>query len=272
MKFRFALVLPLLVLCLLLIAPVFAQTTLTGGQTTVRFGIVALNYDSSMLGAVYGHNEVAIAPDPKNPMPPGSVTPAYTALSFFIPGSQQSVDLNSAPALLVYSVDNINALGDANFSDALAQIKGLDLKADSNSFAGVDLTGKTGLPYLPPQDATQVMRILPAVITNDGLSGVRYYTYFSQSINPIMDDQIWYTFQGLTADGKNYVAFSYPVLTDQLPTEVPANFDYATFSAGYKNYLSSTFGMLQALDPDTFTPTATSLDRMMNSIKITPPK
>jgi len=269
MKSRFALVLPLIVLCLLLIAPVFAQDALTGGPSTISYQNISLTYDSSILGAVYAHSEVAVPPDPNNPVPPGTVTPAYTAFSFFIPASQQSVDLSSAPALVVYKTADIDALGDPNFSDALTKFKALDLTGDASKLAGLDPTGASGLPYLPPQDATQVMRFQPKVIKTDAVSGVRYFAYFSQSVNPIMDGQIWYTFQALSADGAHYIAFSYPVLTGQLPITLPTDFDYGNFSAGYNDYLTTTFHSLSALNAESFTPAASALDALVSSVKIT---
>jgi hypothetical protein len=267
MKSRIVLLLLLLGLALL-VAPVLAQDALTGGASTISYHEIALTYDSSILGAVYAHDEAAVPPDLNNPMPPGSVTPAYTAFSFFIPGSQQSVDLANAPALVVYATADIEALGDPNFSDALTRLKGLDLSKDTASLAGLDTTGGSGLPYLPPQDATQVMRFLPKVITSDTLSGVRYFAYYSQSVNLIMDGQIWYTFQGLSADGANYIAFSYPVTTGQLPTSIPADFDYSGFTAGYNDYLATTFKTLNVANAETFAPAVSALDAVVASVAI----
>ncbi|MEO8394825.1 MAG: hypothetical protein ABI700_17655 [Chloroflexota bacterium] len=269
MKSRFALVLPLFILSLLLISPVLAQDApLTGGASTISYHDISLTYDSSLLGAIYPHDEAAFPPDPNNPMPPGSVTPAYTAFSFFIPGSQQSVDLLSAPALVVYTTADIDALGDQNFSDALTALKGLNLKGDPKQLAGVNTTGTSSLPYLPPQDATQVMRFLPKLIKDDTLSGVRYFAYYSQSINLIMEGQIWYTFQGLSADGTRYIAFSYPVTTGQLPVGIPSDFDYSAFSAGYNDYLSATFRSLNGANADNFAPSASALDALVSSVVI----
>ncbi len=237
--------------------------------TTVNFDNITLAYDPGMFGAVYPQVEPAVPPDPNNPMPAVSITPAYRSLTFFQPSPDHGINLYTAPTLRVYATADIQALGDPYFAQTLAAMQQMVMQQGSVAgMAGVNTTGHDGMPYLPAVNATQVMRMQPQFIQTKSLSGVRYFTYYSQGINPITDGEIWYTFQGLAADGAAYVAFTAPVMTNLLPGAVPANLDYNAFSAGYTNFLQSTFQALNSADANTFSPSVSALDTFVSSISI----
>ncbi|HRW10623.1 MAG TPA: hypothetical protein P5121_36215, partial [Caldilineaceae bacterium] len=62
------------------------------------------------------------------------------------------------------------------------------------------------LPYLPLVNAAQVMHAQAQYIEFDGGTGIRYLTAFHQAAFPISNADLLYTFQGLTDDGRYYVA------------------------------------------------------------------
>jgi hypothetical protein len=266
MKIRCALLLALLGLCCWLIAPAVAQNS---ALTTVSFNGINVTYDAALMGAVYPQAEAAVPPDPKNPMPAGAVTPAYNALTFFQPSSDHGVNLYTAPMLRVYTTADIQALGDPYYAQTLAALQQLVTQPDSaGAMMGVNPNGQDSMPYLPAIEATQVMRMQPQFIQTRSVSGVRYFTYYSQSADPITDGQIWYTFQGLAANGAAYVAFTAPVMTGVLPSDISANFDYNAFSADYTNFLQTTFDTLNSADANTFSPSVSALDAFISSISI----
>lgn len=79
-----------------------------------------------------------------------------------------------------------------------------------------------GLPFLPWVNMKQAFCAQPQLIEFAGGKGIRYITYYTQGPNPVLDGQVFYTFQGLTQDGQYYVSALFPVQTGIFPTEAPA--------------------------------------------------
>jgi hypothetical protein len=86
----------------------------------------------------------------------------------------------------------------------------------------------------------------------------------------VANDALFYTFQGLTDDGRYWVAVYYPVATPILPKtvqEAPELKDAKAFDAHFKAYLQKTVHALE--DPKTvYTPDLAKLDAMVRSIEI----
>jgi len=257
MRIRNALVLSLLMLCLLLIAPAAAQE----GLATISFNGVSVTYDPALLGAaVFAGVQSAVAPDPNNPMPPGSVTPASTAILFYQLGLPVPDDIYFSSGLHVYRTADIETLGDERFAAELAAFRNLDLTADPASLTGT-------LPYLPVQPTVQALHAQAKVITTDTLAGIRYIGYSTLGVEPISEGNIWYTFQGMTSDGLYYVAFRYPVYTGVLP-EVPADYNEAAFEDGYEAYLQTVIDALNNADGEMFVPALSVFDALVSSIEV----
>lgn len=125
------------------------------------------------------------------------------------------------------------------------------------------------LPYLPLQNAAQVFHSQLAYLTFANGAGVRYVTVFAQGVNPITNQEIIYTFQGLTDDGQFYVAAFFPVTTAVLPDTVQVE-DWDAFHANYDTYISETTADLDQLPPTAFTPELTLLDALVTSLRIEP--
>ena len=73
------------------------------------------------------------------------------------------------------------------------------------------------LPYLPLYNAGQVMHAQVKFLDFQSGSGVRYLTQFDQALLPINNDELLYTYQGLTSDGRFYVAAVLPVKAGPAP-------------------------------------------------------
>jgi hypothetical protein len=86
---------------------------------------------------------------------------------------------------------------------------------------------------------------------------------------PINNYELIYTDQGLTDDGKYYVAAVLPVNNPSLPADgnVTGN-EPPEFTSDFPTYLTN---VVQALNPqaaNTFTPDLTQLDALMSSLEI----
>ena len=126
------------------------------------------------------------------------------------------------------------------------------------------------MSYLPFYNAAQVMHTQVAYLDFKNGRGVRYLTQFDQAVLPINNYELHYTFQGLTSDGKYYVAAVLPVNLAELPSDasVDLNNPPTNFMEDFPKYLSDTVDMLSGQPASAFTPDLGQLDAMMASLEI----
>lgn len=128
------------------------------------------------------------------------------------------------------------------------------------------------IPVFPPLgDTVQDLQAQVSYLDFAGGSGVRFITHFAPEASPITNDAIFYTFQGLTADGRFYLAFYQPISTSALPDtfdESPAAADYDTFAANFENYLAETRQTLNDLPATAFEPDLAQLDALIESLQL----
>ena len=79
---------------------------------------------------------------------------------------------------------------------------------------------KGEIPILPPADAGQILKARVKLLRFHGGKGFAFLTTYAQDINPVVNDALFYTFQGLTDDGRYWVAVYYPVAASVLPKSV----------------------------------------------------
>jgi hypothetical protein len=99
--------------------------------------------------------------------------------------------------------------------------------------------------------------------------GLRYLTQFDQAFIPINNYELIYTYQGLTSDGKYYVAAVLPVTHPSLAADasVTGN-EPPEFTSDFPTYLTNVVASLNPQAADTFTPDLTQLDAMMSSLEV----
>ncbi|MBX3056392.1 MAG: hypothetical protein KF770_07965 [Anaerolineae bacterium] len=127
----------------------------------------------------------------------------------------------------------------------------------------------TPMPFLPQFNAQQVMHThLQYLDFQDG-QGLRYLTQYDQAFIPINNYEMIYTYQGLTSDGKYYVAAVLPVNHPILPTDaaVTGN-EPPEFTSDFPTYLANVVASLNPQAANTFTPNLTQLDAMMRSLEV----
>lgn len=167
------------------------------------------------------------------------------------------------PTLNVYPVQDFTELNPAA-RDFITELQ-LILKEQPTDFA------EQVIPVLPLFNAAQVFRTHVDYLEFTNGRGIRFVTYYSQSVNPIANTELFYTFQGLTDDGHYYVSAIWPVSVPLLPDEPEAIEDYDAFAENYDNYLQELITGLEALSADEFIPTLTSLDNIVQSIDVMRP-
>jgi hypothetical protein len=160
--------------------------------------------------------------------------------------------------------------GFVNQSQALTRL--LQSGVDADRCAEPLMDYESALPFLPWTNAKQALCAQPKVVEFAGGKGIRYLAYYAQDPSPALDSQIFYTFQGISADGQFYVSAFFPVQTGIFPTQPPAcpqcgdpTYDpFVEWAAVLKEQLSQ----LNAQAEDDFSPALLRLDELIKSITI----
>lgn len=125
------------------------------------------------------------------------------------------------------------------------------------------------LPFLPIPNAEQMFHAKEDYLLLPNASGIRYLTQHAQGFTAVANDTLYYTFQGISSDGKFLITAQFPVGHASLPEEglVPAE-DMQTFVDNFEKYYSSIKEDLNAQPLESFIPDITKLDAMIESIII----
>ena len=126
------------------------------------------------------------------------------------------------------------------------------------------------LPLLPPFNAAQMFYAQPEFLEGDGGQGIRFVSQYSQARVPANNHELFYTYQGLTDDGRYYVSVILPVFAPFLPDQAEMPEDPESFDAGFEGYVADVVDQLNALDAGDFVPSLDALDAVVRSISVSP--
>lgn len=126
------------------------------------------------------------------------------------------------------------------------------------------------IPTLPQVEAVQILKARIKLLSFHGGKGVAFLTAYAQEPVPVANDALIYTFQGLTDDGRYWVALYYPVSASVLPKTLmdsPELKNQRDFEEHFGVYIEKTARALE--DSKTvFTPDLAKLDALVRSIEI----
>jgi len=122
------------------------------------------------------------------------------------------------------------------------------------------------LPFLPTFNAGQIFHTALRYVDFANGRGLRYLTQYAQAIYPVTSKYLFYTYQGISNDGRFYVAAVLPVAHPILPDESAYTIDEA-FVNNFSNYLADVARDLAAQPPESFSPSLTALDQMMATLQ-----
>lgn len=239
--------------------PVFAQEP----THTLRYDDFRFSYESSVATSV---NVFNFAGDATDLQQPGGPEAAHTEFLLY---SQLPVPayFDAAGYIRVYELAALNT-----YPEQPAVVQQLQtLLTDRPNLAAymvADETNQFALPFLPLQPASQVLRSNAQYIENDTIAGIRYISAYRQDVSPLLASDFWYTFQGLSKDGRYYISAVFQADTALFPAEFPADFDEAAFGAGLTAYLNESIATLNAAQPTDFAPSLTSLDAIVQSFTV----
>ena len=108
---------------------------------------------------------------------------------------------------------------------------------------------------------------------------VRVLTEYGQSFGLVNNHGMFYHFQGLTSDSKYYIIAILPITSPMLVSDdnpespVPSDgvpFNYSDPNFDFPGYMNAVSAKLNTAAPETFSPTMTTLDALIQSIQVTP--
>ena len=132
------------------------------------------------------------------------------------------------------------------------------------------------LPFLPFVNAGEAFHAQMHFVNFKNGSGLVYLTQFDQAPIPINNHEIFYTYQGLSQDGKYFISATFPVNAAFLPTDgaqntaTPADgipVDWNNFE-NFPNYMTAVTQKISTTDPNAFMPSLPMLDALIRSIEI----
>jgi hypothetical protein len=233
-------------------------------STPVQHGGVSFKVNSALAESVWPE---AIPARPLSPAGPGwDVWPEH--IRFTLAGPREQIDpehmrigVGAQPQIMVYPAEEFAAMSES----ARAQIEALQALLESRP-ADADHE----LPRLPLINAAQVFHAQVKYLDFQNGSGIRYITQYSQDVIPIVNQHLFYTFQGLTQDGAHYISAQFPIRTAALPDE-PDIEDWNAFAAGYQDYLAQAVDDLNSLPSDAFEPSLEPIDGVIQSLVVAAP-
>ena len=113
---------------------------------------------------------------------------------------------------------------------------------------------RENLPFMPLFNAAQVFHTTPVYLDFQNGMGVRYLTQFDQAYMPITNHSLFYTFQGVTADGLYHVALILPITNLSLPADESGVTDWQSFANNFPTYIGEVRSLLETSAPADFSP------------------
>jgi hypothetical protein len=145
--------------------------------------------------------------------------------------------------------------------------------ADLQAMIGGGAPSGKDLPFLPALNQQQVFSAKVEAIQFQGGQGLRYLTQYAQSPQPINNQDMFYTFQGLTANGQYWISVVLPISSGDLMADAknpPNGQSWEDFTNNYSTYLTNATAQLEAQNPDSFVPSLAQLDALVKSLLIQP--
>lgn len=216
---------------------------------------ISFSYDDTLAGEVVAETIPAVGEGSFE----WEIAPEHVQLTFT---GYVLPDTCHEPRIYVYPISDFEA---AN------QVAGKTIAA-LRQFLAEKPAAPDGIPFLPLFNAKQMMRAQIAYVDFQNGMGVRFLTYYSQAPIPVNNNELFYTFQGMTHDGDYYVAAILPVSHPMLPAnwimEIPAS-DADAFAQNLDSYMWDVEQQLSAQDASSFTPDLSLLDATIQSLELT---
>ena len=202
---------------------------------------ISLNFDPSLAREIHPEEINQSSGDM-----PGETYPAHVELAF----EGYVVDNhNYSPQILIYPVDEFRAISPeaASEIDALQQI----------IISKPDASIQGSLPFLPvwPWPGGQTFAVQVAYFNFQNGSGVRYLTAFRGDLYPLDTQDLLYTYQALSNDGRYVISAVLPITSPVLPADGASQVDdWQAFEMNWDVYLEEIGQALDSQEINSFLP------------------
>jgi len=240
--------------------PLPAQATQPSG-IAISFENISVTIPNGLASGAAGEKVPTVSPDTGAPWDIGPAYIKFTLSAYTLQGTMWH------PEIRIYPAEEFRQM-EPSAGDLINELKSIT----SNPSGSLPQY----LPFLPSVNAGQVFYAQMKMVNFKNGSGIRYVTQFDQAPIPINNQEMFYTFQGLSQDGKYYVAVTLPVNTAFLPTDGSQNsptpaggvpMDWNKFE-NFPIYLNNVKQKISSTDPNSFNPILSTLDALIQSIDI----
>ncbi len=220
-------------------------------EPDVSFQGISFSYDDTLATSVAPE----IVPEQMDAAIESWNTPVHTQFTF---NGYPLPDTFHTPRIMVFPADAYNAVN-PTAGDIIYQLNQLLQSQPENP---------EEIPFLPVFNAAQFLQAQVRYLRFQNGKGVRFLTQYGQAAWPINNNDMFYTFQGITDDGQFYISVIFPISHPSLPDPETVNMDDA-FYEDFMNYVAVKEGQLSAESPDSFNPTLSMLDFIIETILVT---
>lgn len=229
-----------------------AATATTGTGQSGQVPAIKIDLNGVAQGSTRQDVKAAIA---GADIPPWDNLPAHTVIS--LNGYVIQNHLLTAQ-LIIYPADEL-----ARFNE------GAGRQADELKALLQNRQAGERMPFLPLFNAAQILHAQVNYLNFANGTGVRFLTQFNQAPIPLNNHDLFYSFQGLTHDGKYYLAAILPVNHPSLPVDGMANEkEMEAYINNFPAKIKETTTNLEQLPANSFNPDLARLDAIIQSIEI----
>lgn len=235
--------------------------TLTGvppapAGETVDFRGVSFSYDASLAGFV---NAEVVEAVPQDDNPYWAVSPEhleFTFVDYVLP------DAFHEPLIYIFPAPEFEAMNESA-RDAMAGMRTLLAEKPADP--------RDPIPFVPVFNAAQFFAAAVNYVDFQNGAGVRFVSMYGQAAWPVNSQDLFYAYQGMTADGAHYVSAVLPISHPSLPAtgdEVMEGMDFEDFADTFEAHLAEVEATLNVADPASFYPSLGALDALVRSISV----
>ena len=248
-------------------APATAEPTQTTSPTldtpapgTVRYAFGHFQFDMPEYLADSLNSTVVPAVLEGDDAFPGSIQSEYLSITFngyIVP------DAFHTPEIRVYPVAELVDVSQGA-ADKIEQLNLLLATRPAN------ISFDTVLPFIPFWNAGQIFNAQAKFVDFQSGAGIRFLSMYAQAYYPVDNYNIFFTYQGISADNAYFISMVLPINSAALPMYAEDPADFEAFINNFSDYLEETSSSLNAESPERFTPSLNALDAMIASMRIIP--
>jgi hypothetical protein len=188
-------------------------------------------------------------------LPPFGINPEYNEIT--LAGYPFTNNRMNPPRIDVFPVQRYTELLPDLVNPRVAALQAL--------IAGGAPPAKGSLALLPIFNAAQMFYSQYKLVPFQNGNGYHIVTMYAQAYYPANNYDLFFSYQGLTADGKYWISIVLPISHPSLPATGEAS-DMGDPEA----YFQQISAQLNAVAPDSFTPSIAVLEAMIQSILVQP--